>query len=96
MPAYIIVNVEIKDESAFEDYVGNVPAIIRKFGGEYLAVSDAPEIVEGTWQPHRMVLVRFPDMNAAHAFLQAPEYAPWKKLRQRVTNSDMVIFEGLR
>lgn len=96
MPAYVIVNVDIKNSVAFEDYVRNVPAIIRDFGGEYLAVSDAPEVIEGSWRPRRLVLVRFPDMNAAHAFLDAPEYLPWKKLRQQVTHSEMIAFVGLR
>ena len=96
MPAYLIVNVHIRDRAAFEDYVSNVPPIVRKFGGEYLAVSDTPQVIEGDWQPHRLVLVRFPDMNAARAFLSAPEYAPWKHLRQQITRSEMVALEGLR
>ncbi|HVO62567.1 MAG TPA: DUF1330 domain-containing protein [Terriglobales bacterium] len=96
MPAYLIVNVDIKDRIAFEDYVRDVPPIVRKFGGEYLAVSDTPEVIEGSWQPHRLVLVRFPDMAAAQAFLDAPEYVPWRELRKRVTISEMVALEGLR
>jgi uncharacterized protein (DUF1330 family) len=96
MAAYIIVNVDIHDRSAFEDYVRNVPGLVRKFGGEYLAVSDTPQVIEGEWQPKRLVIVRFPDLSAAQAFLDAPEYSPWKQLRQRVTKSDMVACEGLR
>jgi uncharacterized protein (DUF1330 family) len=96
MPAFVIVNVDIKDRIAFEDYVRNVPPIVRKFGGEYLAATDSPQVIEGGWQPHRIVLVRFPDMAAARAFLTAPEYAPWKELRKRVTITDMVALEGLR
>ena len=96
MPAYLVVNVDIRDRIGFEDYVRNVPPIVRKFGGEYLAVSDNPQVVEGEWHPHRLVLVRFPDRAAAKAFLSAAEYKPWKELRQRVSSSEMVLFEGLR
>jgi len=96
MPAYLIVNVNIKDRTAFEDYVRNVPPMVRRFGGEYLALSDTPQVIEGDWRPHRLVLVRFPDMSTAQAFLKDPEYKPWKELRQRVTHSEMVAFEGLR
>lgn len=96
MPAYLIVNVDIKDRVAFEDYVRSVPPIVRKFGGEYLAVSDTPEVIEGDWQPRRLVLVRFPDMKTARSFLNAAEYQPWKELRLRVTSSEMVALEGLR
>jgi uncharacterized protein (DUF1330 family) len=96
MPVYLIVNVHIKDRAAFEGYARNVPPIVRKFGGEYLAASDAPEVIEGNWRPHRLVLVRFPDMRTAKSFLNAVEYAPWKALRQQVTHSEMVALEGLR
>ncbi len=96
MDAYVLVNVEIRDQSAFEEYVRNVPAIVRKFGGEYLAVSDTPQVIEGAWMPQRLVLVRFPDNRAAQAFLSAPEYAPWKELRRRAARTEMVTFEGLR
>ena len=96
MPACLIVNVDIKDRIAFDEYVRNVPSIIWKFGGEYLALSDTLEVIEGEWQPQRLVLVRFPDMSTAKSFLSAPEYVPWKELRQRVTSSEMVALEGLR
>ena len=96
MPAYLIVDVEIKDRAAFEAYVKNVPPLVRKHGGAYLAVSDTPLVIEGNWTPHRLVLVTFPDMETAQTFLDDPEYQPWKELRQRVTNSNMVALEGLR
>jgi uncharacterized protein (DUF1330 family) len=96
MSAYLIVDVEIKDRVAFEDYVRNVPALVRKHKGEYLAVSDTAQVIEGDWKPHRLVLVHFPDLTTAHMFLNDPEYLPWKQLRERITNSNMVAMEGLR
>lgn len=95
MPAYIIVDVDIKDRAAFEDYVKNVPPLVRKHGGVYLAVSDTPQVIEGAWEPHRLVLVHFPDMQAARSFLDDPEYIPWKELRRKVTASNMVVVDGL-
>ncbi len=95
MPAYVIVDVNVKDPTAFQEYVKNVPAIIRKHGGQYLAVEDAPKVMEGNWFPRRIVLVQFPDMKAADSFHSDPEYAPWKALRQHTADSNMVAFDGL-
>ena len=44
MSAYVIVDVEIKDRLAFEDYVRNVPPLVRKHHGQYLAVSDTAHV----------------------------------------------------
>jgi uncharacterized protein (DUF1330 family) len=95
MSAYVIVDVEIKDRLAFEDYVRNVPPLVRKHHGQYLAVSDTAHVIEGNWKPHRLVLVHFPDLMTARMFLDDPEYLPWKQLRQRIANSSMVAIEGL-
>lgn len=70
--------------------------IIRKHGGEYLAVSDTPLVLEGDWPAHRIVLIRFPDIKSIHEFLNDPEYAPWKALRLRVAEGNMIAFEGLQ
>jgi uncharacterized protein (DUF1330 family) len=88
-------DLEIKDSAALQEYGRNVEPIIRKHGGEYLAVSDAPMVLEGNWRPHRIVLVRFPDFRSLQAFINDPEYAPWKALRLRVTRGSMIAFEGL-
>jgi uncharacterized protein (DUF1330 family) len=47
------------------------------------------EALEGTWEHHRMVILEFPDREAALAWYHSAEYAPLKALRQ--ANSDTVI-----
>lgn len=96
MPAYIIVDLEVKDAAGIQEYARNAAPIVRKHGGEYLAVSDASRTLEGNWRPHRLVLVRFPNMQAIDAFISDPEYAPWKALRLRASEGSMIAFEGLQ
>jgi uncharacterized protein (DUF1330 family) len=96
MPAYVLVDLEVKDAAGIQEYGRNAAPIIRKHGGEYLAVSDAPRVLEGNWRPHRIVLVRFPNLQAVDAFISDPEYAPWKALRLRVTTGSMIAFEGMQ
>ena len=95
MPAYVIVNVDLKDPAAYEAYKAAVPALIARHGGEYLVRGGAHEVHEGTWQPTRLVLFRFPDRTAVRAFMDDPDYAPWKQLRQRIATSDIVAVDGL-
>ena len=95
MPAYMIVNLEVTDPTAFEKYRNEVGALVRRHGGEYLVRGGAHEVFEGNWRPNRLVLLRFPDMKSAKAFLTDPEYQPLKALRQRAANSELVVVEGI-
>jgi uncharacterized protein (DUF1330 family) len=94
MAVYLIVNVDVKDPSAYEQYKAEVPALIRKHGGEYLVRGGNFQVIEGDWQPSRLVLFRFPDKKSVLAFFSDPEYQPLKDLRQRVTKTDIVMVEG--
>jgi len=95
MAAYLIVSIDVRDPVAYEDYKAKVPAFIRKHGGEYLVRGGAHEVVEGDWQPKRVVVLRFPDRASARAFLADPEYQPIAALRQRIADTDMVMVDGI-
>jgi uncharacterized protein (DUF1330 family) len=95
MAAYLIVDVRLKDAAAYEAYKAAVPALIARHGGEYLVRGGALEVLEGTWQPTRLVLFRFPDRAAIHAFMNDPDYAPLKALRHRLAEADMVAVDGI-
>jgi len=95
MPAYLIVNIRIKDPAAYEVYKAAVPALVRKHGGRYLVRGGSVEVLEGQWQPERLIVFEFPDMASIRAFDSDPEYAPWKALRQRSAESDLIAVEGL-
>ncbi len=95
MPAYMIVDIKMRDAAAYEKYKAEVPALIRKHGGEYLVRGGKHEVLEGHWQPSRLVLFRFPDQGAVHAFMNDPEYLPLKALRHSCADTDSVLVEGL-
>ena len=91
----MIVNINVKDATAYEAYKAQVPAVIRKFGGEYLVRGGICEVLEGDWRPGRLVLFRFPDMASILALQEAPEYQPLKALRQSVAYTEAVAVEGV-
>lgn len=95
MTAYLIVNLKVRDPAAYEEYKAKAPALIARHGGEYIVRGGHCEVLEGDWQPNRLVLFRFPDRNAVLAFMADPEYAPLKALRQRVADTDAVVVDGI-
>lgn len=94
MTAYMIVEIGVHDAAGFEEYRARAPALIRKHGGEYLARGGESEVIEGSWQPRRLVLFRFPSREAIRAFFDDPDYAELKALRLRTCDSNIVAFDG--
>ena len=95
MAVYLLVNVDVQDAAAYEEYKAGVPAMIAKHGGEYLVRGGKVEVMEGDWSPKRVAVLKFATRDAALGFLNDPEYAPLKALRQRVASTQMVMVEGL-
>lgn len=94
MSAYLIVNIDVKDAAAYEEYKSKVPALVQKHGGEYLVRGGEFVVLEGRWKPDRLVLFRFPDLASVKRLFDDPEYAPLKKLRQSVSTADIVAVAG--
>jgi uncharacterized protein (DUF1330 family) len=95
MAAYVLVNVEITDSAGFAEYRKLVPATIAAFGGRFLTRGGATEVLEGEWQPHRLVIIEFPDVAAIKAWYHSPEYQRLLELRKRTATSDLVILDGV-
>ena len=94
MSAYLVVEIEITDPDNYEEVKKLTPATIKRFGGKYLARGGKTETLEGDWQPKRLVILEFNDMDQAKAWWNSPEYAPIKQLRQIYATTNMVLTEG--
>lgn len=95
MSAYLIVDVNVTDAARFADYRSQVPAFVARHGGEYLVVGGTHDVAEGSWHPSLLVLIRFPDRAAIHAFLNDPEYLPLKTLRQQSAETSAIAVDGI-
>ena len=94
MPAYVITDMEVTDPQLFEEYKKLSPPTVAQYGGKFLARGGRTETLEGAWSPRRLVILEFPDMAKARAWLDSPEYAPARRLRQLSSNSNIVLVEG--
>ena len=94
MPAYLIADTHITDQSTYNEYKQQVAPLIAKFGGRFLVRGGPHEVLEGSWQPSRLVLIEFPDMKALKSWYSSPEYAPLLALRQPAATDHLVAVEG--
>jgi uncharacterized protein (DUF1330 family) len=94
MPAYVIVDITVRDPEPYERYRAIAPPSIALYGGRYLVRGGATEPLEGTWQPRRLVVLEFPTAEQARAWWSSPEYAEAKALRQSCADADMLLVGG--
>ena len=95
MPAYIVVETDIHDPEQYELYKQATPAAVEAGGGRFIARGGELAILEGDWQPKRLVLLEFPDLEAAKRFYESPSYQEAKRLREGAARFNMVAVEGL-
>lgn len=94
MAAYVIADIDVKDAEVMQEYSKQVRATLEKHGGRFIVRGGAHEVLEGKWQPHRLVIVEFPDMAALKAWYNSKEYGPLIKLRQKASEGDLVAVDG--
>jgi len=95
VPAYVINDMEITDPLRFEEYKRLSPATVADYGGRFLARGGEVTPLEGDWEPKRLVMLEFPSVAQAQAWLNSPEYAQARRLRQLSANSRMVVIDGV-
>lgn len=96
MTAYLVVDTAIEDAEAYETYKLRAKPIAERHGGAYLARGGALQVIEDDlWTPSRLVIISFPDAGAARAFVDDPDYAPVKAIRQGAARATLAIVDGL-
>ncbi|MBX9963245.1 MAG: DUF1330 domain-containing protein [Burkholderiales bacterium] len=95
MPAYLIADVDVSDPMGFETYRQLVAPTITGAGGAYIVRGGGFEVLEGSYQPKRLVVLEFESMAAARAWYHSDEYAPVKAIRQRTAATNVILVEGL-
>lgn len=94
MAGYIIAEVQITDQEAYERYKATVPATIAAYGGKFLVRGGRTETLEGEWEPNRIVVLEFESAEQAKAWWSSQEYAAPKQLRQSASLTKMILVEG--
>ena len=95
MTVYLVADVDVTDPEVYAEYVARVPALIERHGGSYIVRAGAHEVLEGDWQPGRLVIFGFPDAAHAHAFVDDPDYLEIKAIRTRASTANIVLVEGV-
>lgn len=94
MPVYVISDGRAPDPAQLEEYRRLNAELVPAHGGRFLVRGGAHEVLEGVWNPTRLVIMEFPDREAARGWYDSPEYVALREQRQAVAETDMVMVEG--
>jgi uncharacterized protein (DUF1330 family) len=94
MSAFIVVDISVHDAEQYAEYVKQVPALIKRHQGKYLVRGGETEVIEGNWEPQRLVILEFPSASLARAFLGDPDYQPVAEIRHAAASTNLILVEG--
>jgi len=95
MPAFVISEVEIVDESAATQYRQLAAASIAAYGGRYLVRAAQAQVAEGEPTTRRAVIVEFPSIERIHEWYSSPEYSKALKFRDTALVRRLMFVDGL-
>jgi uncharacterized protein (DUF1330 family) len=95
MPAYVIAAVtDAWDQDKLVQYREGNTKVVAEHGGRFVARGGSQELLEGDWDPLRIVIIEFPDMDAARGWYHSDGYAPLRELRRSASVTNIVLVEG--
>ena len=95
-PAYVLTEVTIHDRIAYQEYEAEFMPIVERYGGELIAVTDEPTVLEGLWSEMRVVLIRFETRQDALDWYDSQEYQQLAVIRRATSTGTDLLINGRR
>ena len=94
MPAaYFVVHNRVTDEEKMQEYIPKAVESIYAYGGEVLVVADDSQVIEGTAEYPRTVIVKFDSREKAEEWYACAEYSQILPLRLGATEGYGVLVD---
>jgi uncharacterized protein (DUF1330 family) len=94
MPAYILAEVEVTNPAGYESYRPLAGASVAQYGGKFVIRGGKAELIEGSKDPARIVVIEFPDTDAAKRWYNSSEYQDALKIRLANSTGRVILVEG--
>ena len=95
MSVYVVAQGRIDKPDMLARYVAQALPTISAHGGHVVAFDETPEVVEGTIDYPRTVIVEFATREAFRAWYDSPEYQAILPLRFESAPGTLIVAQGL-
>lgn len=94
MSVYVIAQSKIENRELLDQYVAKVVPTIESHQGRVIAFDEKPEVIEGTVEHPRTVILEFQSMAAFQEWYDSPEYQEILPLRLNSTRGTLIVAKG--
>ena len=95
MSVYVVAQGRIENRELLDAYVAQALPTISAHGGRVVAFDETPEVVEGTVEFPRTVIVEFATREAFRAWYDSPEYQAILPQRFEAAPGTLIVAQGL-
>jgi uncharacterized protein (DUF1330 family) len=95
MAAYVVVDVRRTDLERAARYSALSGPSVERHGGRFLARGGAVRVLEGDWNPERVVVIEFSSADAAQAWFDSPDYVEARAVREGAGTWFMIVVDGI-
>lgn len=95
MAAYVIVDIEIHDPAVYDEYRKVVGPTLTQYGGKFVVRGGKIDVLEGNWNPKRIVILEFENAARAREWYDSEEYRAPKQIRMKASKGNLVLVEGV-
>ena len=95
MPVYVVAQGRIENRKLLDEYVAKALPTISAHGGRVVAFDETPDVVEGTVEYPRTVIVEFATREAFRAWYDSPEYQAILPRRFEAAPGTLIVARGL-
>ena len=92
---YMLIDTEIFDQEVFAEFAVKIVEAMEAHGGSFLARGGTTEVMDGDWEPHRIVIMEFDSFERAQGFVRSEEYEALQDLRARCMHARVILVEGV-
>jgi uncharacterized protein (DUF1330 family) len=95
MKYYFVAQIRIDDPDEYGKYLDGFDEIFSRYKGEFLAIDESPEILEGEWNYTKSVLVKFNSKKDFKDWYNSDDYQSILKHRLKASKCDTILIKGV-
>ena len=92
---YAIAQLTITDRALYRRYQERFMGVMKRFQGSLLAADEHPQVVEGSWNREKVVLLSFPDEAAFRQWAESPDYEEIARDRKAGSTAEILLVKGI-
>jgi uncharacterized protein (DUF1330 family) len=92
---YAIAQLRFTDRAVYDRYQMRFMEVFGQYRGTLLAADERPQVVEGSWDREKVVLMSFPDEAEFRSWSESIEYQDISKDREAGADSVVLLVKGL-